>query len=141
MTTAGTAPPELLRLEKARARMLDGLEALPAERASLEDAQGRVLTEALDSRLTLPPWDNSAMDGFAVRAADVTGATRDDPVVLEVIGEAAAGRAAGVEVRPGTCVRILTGAPLTAGADAVVPVEDTDAPMGVAALPRTSRHL
>ena len=115
--------------------MLHGLAPLPGERVSLEDAQGRVLAEAIDSRLTLPPWDNSAMDGFAVRSGDVNGATRETPVVLDVIGEAAAGRAAGVEVRPGTAVRILTGAPLTAGADAVVPIEDTDAPMGAAALP------
>ncbi|HUR95927.1 MAG TPA: hypothetical protein VMY76_15195, partial [Gemmatimonadales bacterium] len=135
MTVAETAPGGLLRLEEALVRMLDGLEPLPAERVALEDAQGRVLADAIDSRLTMPPWDNSAMDGFAVRSADVVRATPDNPVVLEVIGESAAGRASGVEVREGTAVRILTGAPLTAGADTVVPVEDTDAPMGAAALP------
>jgi molybdopterin molybdotransferase len=128
--------PELMSLEDARARMLEGLEALPAEVVALGDAAGRVLAEALTSRHTLPPWDNSAMDGFAVVAADTTGAARAAPVRLDVVGEAAAGRLADVAVASGTSVRILTGAPLPQGADAVVPVESTDARMGVADLPR-----
>jgi molybdopterin molybdotransferase len=128
--------PELMSLEDARARMLEGLEALPAEVVALGDAAGRVLAGALASRNTLPPWDNSAMDGFAVVAADTTSATRDTPVRLDVVGEAAAGRVTDVVVASGSCVRILTGAPLPSGADAVVPVENTDARMGVAHLPR-----
>jgi molybdopterin molybdotransferase len=136
---ADSAPPQLLRLEEARERMLGGVGPLPAETVALPEAQGRVLAVAIDSRLTLPPWDNSAMDGFAVRAEDLVGASRDTPVTLKVTGEAAAGRSASVEVTTGTTVRILTGAPLAAGADAIVPVEDTDAPMGASALPETVR--
>ena len=125
----------LLSLDDARARMLAALEPLPEETFPLSAALGRVLASEIDSRLTLPPWDNSAMDGFAVRSEDVNGASSDHPVELRVIGESAAGRSATVQVTPGTAVRILTGAPLPGGADAVVPVEDTDAPMGVADLP------
>ncbi|CAN5813330.1 molybdopterin molybdotransferase MoeA [soil metagenome] len=126
---------DLLSLERARARMLDGLRSLPVASVELDAAHGRVLAEPVDSLLTLPPWDNSAMDGFAVRAADVAGATRDAPVTLSVAGEAAAGRAATAAVGPGSAVRILTGAPLPDGADAVVPVELTDIPPGAGALP------
>jgi len=125
----------LLSLEEARARMLEGLEPLPAEEVTLDEALGRVLAESLASRLTLPPWDNSAMDGFAVRAADVAGAASETPVSLQVTGEAAAGRVADGRVEPGTAMRILTGAPVPEGADAVVPVEQTDAAPGVAELP------
>jgi molybdenum cofactor synthesis domain-containing protein len=138
IATARTRPSaQLLTLDEARAQMLDGLSALTAQPVPLEAALGRVLAEPIESRLTLPPWDNSAMDGFAVRSADVLGASRDRPTKLKVIGEAAAGRSATVELTPGTAIRILTGAPLPDGADAVVPVEDTDAPMGAAALPET----
>ena len=93
-------------------------------------ALGRVLAESIDSLLTLPPWDNSAMDGFAVRSTDVDGADDDHPIELRVIGESAAGRSFSGEVTEGTAVRILTGAPMPSGADAVIPVEDTNAPMG-----------
>lgn len=127
--------PALMSLEDARARMLDGLGALPTEEVALGDAAGRVLAQGLFSRHTLPPWDNSAMDGFAVRAADVATASKLAPVRLAVIGEAAAGRVSSDVVTAGNCVRILTGAPLPQGADAVVAVENTDAPMGVAELP------
>jgi molybdopterin molybdotransferase len=127
--------PPLMSLEDARARMLGGLAALPTELVALGDAAGRVLAEDLASRHTLPPWDNSAMDGFAVIAADVATAAKEAPVRLAVTGEAAAGRVADVVVMSGKAVRILTGAPVPAGADAVVPVENTDAPPGVADLP------
>ena len=117
--------------------MLAGLAPLAAEMVPLDQALGRVLAEPLESLLTLPPWDNSAMDGFAVRSADVVGATGDHPVRLKVVGESAAGRPTTVEVTPGTAIRILTGAALPDGADTVIPVEDTDAPMGAAALPES----
>jgi molybdopterin molybdotransferase len=126
---------EPLRLEVARERMLAGLASLPAEPVSIAAALGRVLAEDGVARETLPPWDNSAMDGFAVRAADVAGAKSDTPVGLRVTGESAAGHAPSVRVEPGTAVRVLTGAMLPEGADAVVPVEDTDAARGVATLP------
>ena len=128
--------PALMSLEDARKRMLEGLAALPTEVVALGDAAGRVLAEDLVSRHTLPPWDNSAMDGFAVIAADLAEATRGAPVRLAVTGEAAAGRVTDAVVTAGSALRILTGAPLPAGADAVVPVENTDARPGVAELPR-----
>jgi molybdopterin molybdotransferase len=125
----------LRRLEDALAAMLHGLEPLPAEMVALGDAYGRVLAAPIESRLTLPPWDNSAMDGFAVRAADTAAAGPATPVRLQVRGEAAAGRASSQRVEAGTALRILTGAPLPEGADAVVPVEDTDLPPGAVDLP------
>ncbi|MEA2677312.1 MAG: molybdopterin molybdotransferase, partial [Chloroflexota bacterium] len=128
--------PALMSLEEARARMLEGLEALPTEVVALGDAAARVLAEALTSRNTLPPWDNSAMDGFAVITADTSAASRESPIGLKVVGEAAAGRVSDAVVTAGNAVRILTGAPLPEGADAVVAVETTDARPGVADLPR-----
>ena len=127
----------LMRLEEARERMLAGAAPLPAETVPIEAALGRILAEPVAARVTLPPWDNSAMDGFAVRAADLAGASAGSPVVLRVVGEVAAGHAPGARVETGTAVRVLTGGMLPEGADAVVPVEDTDAPPGVAALPST----
>jgi molybdopterin molybdotransferase len=115
--------------------MLAGLAPLEVERVPLADALGRVLAEDVAARHTLPPWDNSAMDGFAVRSVDVAAATADAPVRLRVVGEVAAGHAPAVEVSGGTAVRVLTGGMMPPGADAVVPVEDTDAPMGASALP------
>lgn len=128
MTLALPAP---VRLEEARARMLDGIVPLPVREVGLDEALGRVLADAPASRLTLPPFDNSAMDGFAVRAADVAGASADSPVRLRVIGEVQAGHQPEGSLIPATAMRILTGAPLPGGADAVVPVEDTDAAAGM----------
>jgi molybdopterin molybdotransferase len=125
----------LLTLEEARAHILDGVDPLPPEEIGLPDALGRVLAEDAESRLMLPPWDNSAMDGYAVRSEDITGASPDAPVTLEVRGEVAAGHTATVTVMPGTAVRVLTGGIVPEGADTIVKVEDTDAQMGVAALP------
>jgi molybdopterin molybdotransferase len=125
----------LLSLEEALGRMLDGLRPLPPETVAVEDAVGRVLAEPVAALVTMPPFDNSAMDGFAVHAADVAGAMPDAPVTLRVVGEAAAGHAPDGRVVPGSAMRVLTGAMLPPGADAVVPVEETDAAEGVAALP------
>ncbi len=95
----------------------------PAERVPLAEALGRTLAEAVVSRDALPPFDNSSVDGFAVRTADFAGGT----ATLEVTGEVAAGGVPAEAVRPGTCLRIMTGAPLPDGADAVAPVEWTEA--------------
>jgi molybdopterin molybdotransferase len=122
----------LLSVDDAQAQMLDGLIPLAAEEVALEEALSRVLAAPLTSLTTLPPWDNSAMDGFALRAADAREGAQ-----LRVVGEVAAGQRPDITVVAGTAVRILTGAPVPPGADTVVPVEDTDAPAGVAALPTT----
>lgn len=92
----------------------------------LADALDRVTAEAVTSSTDLPPWDNSAMDGYAIRARDVAGATDDQPVLLRVEGDVAAGADPGGGVlRPGTASRIATGARIPPGSDAVVPVELT----------------
>ena len=96
-----------------------------SEIAWLSEARGRVAAETVTSPLALPPWDNSAMDGYAIRSADVAGATEAAPADLEVIGEVRAGEAPDVTVRRGTAIRIATGAPVPSGADAVIPVEAT----------------
>ena len=98
---------------------------LPPETVPVSDALGRVLAEPVISSTALPPWDNSAMDGYAIRSADTVGATESSPVRLRVIGEVAAGATAAVAVEPGTAARIATGAPIPPGSDAVVPVEHT----------------
>ncbi len=120
----------LLTVEEARSAVFAAIEgATPSEVAWLSEARGRVAAEPVVSPIALPPWDNSAMDGYAVRAADVAGATEDDPKRLEVIGEVRAGQAPVDEVRRGTALRIATGAPLPPRADSVVPVEGTT-PLG-----------
>ncbi len=126
---------EMLRLEDALSRVLDGARPLPLETVTLEDAQGQVLAVPVVATTSLPPWDNSAMDGFAVRSADVAGASPDSPVRLRVVGEVAAGHAPDRGITAGAAMRITTGAMVPSGADAVVPVEETDAPGGVSALP------
>ncbi|MEU7425747.1 gephyrin-like molybdotransferase Glp [Streptomyces sp. NPDC040750] len=96
----------------------------------LLDAQGCVLVEDVMVPVSLPPFDNSSMDGYAVRVADVEGAGEEFPAVLEVVGDVAAGAADPVRVGPGQAARIMTGAPLPPGAEAVVPVEWTDGGLG-----------
>lgn len=117
---------DLLPLEAAWDQVLGLVPgALPAEDVPPAEALGRVVAEAVTARVDLPPWDNSAMDGYAVRAADTAQATVDVPVRLAIVGEVAAGAAPGVVVEPGLAARIATGAPVPPGADAVVPVELT----------------
>ena len=130
-----TGGERMLALEEARALIMALVDPLEAEQVPLEDCLDRVLTADVVSRLTLPPWPNSAMDGFAVRSTDIAGASAERPVRLRVIGEVAAGHESTIEVGPRSAARILTGAPLPAGADAVVPVEQTDARAGAAELP------
>lgn len=108
-------------------RVVAGLfRARPATTAALADAQGLVLADDVVARLALPVFDNSAMDGYAVRAEDIAAAAPGHPVVLPVAEDIPAGRTDELALQPGTAHRIMTGAPLPAGATAVVPVEDTD---------------
>lgn len=99
---------------------------LQAESIALDDALGRTLAGDIVSPIDHPPWDNSAMDGFAVRAADVRGATAHKPVLLRVTEEVPAGGFAAGSVGPGEAIRIMTGAPMPAGADCVVRIEHTE---------------
>jgi molybdopterin molybdotransferase len=106
--------------------VLGRVQPLPAFDQPLLEALGLVLCEDVVSGISLPGFDNSAMDGYAVRAEDLTGATDDQPITLPVVGEFRAGRVEPIVVTPGTCVRIMTGAAMPRGADSVVPVEWTD---------------
>jgi molybdopterin molybdotransferase len=109
------------------AHILDVVKPLPPYEQPLLEALGLPICEDVDAAVDLPNFDNSAMDGYAVRAEDVAGATVDSPVLLPVVGESAAGQTKAYALTPGQAVKIMTGAPLPAGADAVVPVEWTDA--------------
>jgi molybdopterin molybdotransferase len=116
----------LLTVEDARNAVLDAIGGpLESERVATTASLRRVLAATVEAATDLPPWDNSAMDGYAIRAADTTGATEDAPRWLRIVGEVAAGQAPSTSVETGAAVRIATGAPLPAGADAVVPVELT----------------
>ena len=115
----------MLELEEARARILAALTPLPVESVALGAACGRFIAAPVSSPMYLPGFDNSAMDGYAVRAADVAGASADAPVSLREVGRAAAGEVFAGTLEKGCCVRVFTGSPLPAGADAVVMQEDT----------------
>jgi len=115
----------MISVDEARNYILSRIEPLPAEKVELLDALDRALAEDVVAEIDVPPFSNSAMDGYAVRAGDIAGARSDAPVVLRVIEELAAGAAPTTEVGPGTAARIMTGAPMPRGADAVVKVEDT----------------
>jgi len=116
----------VLGVADASARILAGVEPLGVERVALLDAAGRVLATPVASPLTLPAWDNSAMDGYAVRAADIERAREDTPVSLRVLESVQAGEFPSKRVESGTAIRIMTGAPVPEGADSVVRVEDTN---------------
>ncbi len=116
----------LLPLEDARGHVLERVAPLPPERVAVADARGCVLAEGVTSPEDVPPFANTAMDGYAVRAADVAGASADAPVELPVVAEVAAGHPADRPLQAGEAMRIFTGAPMPSGADAVVMVERTE---------------
>ena len=116
----------MISVEDARERILGFFSQLDAEERAISDALGQVLTEDIVGRFDVPPWDNSAMDGYALQAGDIENAHPDAPVTLNVIGSIAAGEIPSESVKQGAAIRIMTGAPLPDGADAVVPFEDTD---------------
>ena len=116
----------MLTVPEASARILEHIAPLAIERVPLLDALGMVLAEPVRAPMTLPAWDNSAMDGYAVRGADIDAASADHPVSLRVLETVAAGRFATQPVGDGEAIRIMTGAPIPDGADTVVRVEDTD---------------
>jgi molybdopterin molybdotransferase len=116
----------LLQWEEARDRVLKGVAPMPTETVPLGDAHGLVLAEDAVAKDAMPPFDNSAMDGFAVQHRDLVGASNTDPAALRVLDVLGAGRAADIPVEPGTAIRVMTGAPIPPGADAVVQVEWTE---------------
>jgi molybdopterin molybdotransferase len=113
-------------VEAYQGAILSAITPLAATSLELPAAEGCVLAEDVTAAVALPPFDNSSMDGYAVRAADVAGASQDSPATLRVTGEIAAGDIGVYRLAPGTAIKIMTGAQLPAGADAVVPVELTD---------------
>ena len=117
---------DLLSVEDALSRVLSLARPLGSEDVDLEVAAGMVLAEDIRARTPVPPHDNSALDGYALRAADIAPAGPNTPVRLEVIYEQPAGSSDPRPVGPGQAVRIMTGAPIPVGADAVVGFEDTD---------------
>ncbi|GAA4427664.1 molybdopterin molybdotransferase MoeA [Georgenia halophila] len=120
----------MITVEEHRAAVVSGVAPLGVRRVALREALGCVLAEDVTASLAVPPFDNSAMDGYAVRAGDVAEAGEEAPVRLRVVGDVPAGSAERPEVLAGTAARIMTGAPMPPGADAVVPVERTDQPVG-----------
>ncbi len=120
----------MISVEEALERILAYVSVLDAEERPILDALGQVLAEDAVSSMDIPPMDNTAMDGYAVRAADTAGASDETPVQLRVIGELAAGYLFDGDVGAGAAVRIMTGAPVPRGADAIVPFEETDEPAG-----------
>jgi molybdopterin molybdotransferase len=116
----------MLTVDQASQIILDALRPLSTEIISFADALGRVLGEDVVADAPVPPFVQSAMDGFALRSADTLQATPDRPILLQVLGTLGAGHQASWMLSPGTAVRIMTGAPIPDGADAVVKREDTE---------------
>ena len=117
---------ELISLEEARETMLALIGTIETETCATPEAFGRVLRQPIEARDLIPPFDNSAMDGYAVQAADLAAATEDHPVTLPVAFRLQAGEVADEPLAAGSAVRIMTGAPLPPGAEAVVPHELTE---------------
>ncbi len=113
-------------VHEASDRILAGIRPLAIEQVPLREALGRVLAEDVLSPIEHPPWDNSSMDGYAVRADDGASASASSPVVLPVLETVRAGQRPSRPLDPGTAIRVMTGAPVPDGADTVIRVEDTD---------------
>ena len=116
----------MISVEDARARILAFFSRLAPTQVPVLDALGQVLAEDVTASFDIPPLDNTAMDGYAVRSADTTGASEERPRRLRVIADLAAGYVLDTPVGEGDAVRIMTGAPIPPGADAIVPFEETD---------------
>ena len=123
---SGQPVPDWLSVEEALDRVLAACTPLPVSQLPVSEAVGRALAAGVASRVDHPPWDNSAMDGFAVRAVDVQGATEQAPVRLPVSDDVSAGAFPRGPLAPGTAARVMTGAPVPAGATGVIRIEHTD---------------
>ena len=118
--------PNMIPVEEALERILSTVHVLEPEIKPILDCVGQVLAGDVVAGFDIPPHDNSAMDGFAVLSGDTSQASKEQPVYLDVIGEVAAGYTSSLKLTKGKAIRIMTGAPLPAGADAVVQFENTD---------------
>jgi molybdopterin molybdotransferase len=116
----------MLSVEEASERILAEIRPLDAERVHLRQALGRVCAQDIAATVTMPPWSNSSMDGYAVRSADITPTMSGKPVRLKVVATIPAGGFAPRALRRGEAMRIMTGAPVPDGADSVIRKEDTD---------------
>jgi molybdopterin molybdotransferase len=114
----------MISVEEALKRILDSISSLGLEKVSILDALGRVIGEDVYANRTIPPKDNSAMDGYALRAEDTRGASSEKPTLLEIIEDIPAGAIPIKRIEAGQAARIMTGAPLPEGADAIIRMED-----------------
>lgn len=113
--------------EEAVARLLTAIPfTLSTQVVNLDDALGRVAAQDICAPFNHPPFDRSPLDGYAAKAADTVGACRETPAILKVVGEIFAGMSPAPRLQPGEAIRIMTGAPIPAGADCVIRQEDTD---------------
>lgn len=116
----------MMRVEEALREVLNPITSLEPTNMAIGDTLNLVLAQTVKAPMDLPRWDNSGMDGYAVRASDIVGASKNNPKTLPVIGEIAAGSFPEIKLDPKTAIRIMTGAPIPAGADTIVRFEDTD---------------
>jgi len=127
MAGAPDSTPPSISVTEHRQRILDSITQLPARLVPLADALGHTLSVDVHAGVDVPGFDNSAMDGYALRQSDAATASETSPVTLRVVGDLPAGSALNPRLKPGTAVRIMTGAPVPDDADCIVPVEQTDA--------------
>ncbi len=120
----------MIELEEATRKLMAKARPLGTEEVSVLEALGRVLREDIRSPFPIPPFSKSAMDGYAVRSADVVAASEESPVELRVLEDVPAGKVGRHRVTKGTAARIMTGAPIPPGADAIVMVEYTERTSG-----------
>src|SRR6476659_4509545 len=133
-----------ISVDEHRRRILEAVKPRPVFQQPLMDALGLACAEDVVAPISLPSFDNSAMDGYAVVHADVATASAESPVHLPVVGEIGAGKADLLAMSPGTAVKIMTGAPVPVGADAVVPYEWTDrgvAQVIISRAPELGQHV
>jgi molybdopterin molybdotransferase len=118
--------PDWLTVEEAQRTVLSRIQQIGVEDVPITEALGRVLATDVESTLVHPPWDNSAMDGYAVRSKDVADVSRERPAVLEVVEEVQAGDFPTRAVAPGEAIKVMTGAPVPEGAEGVTRIEYTE---------------
>jgi molybdopterin molybdotransferase len=139
VSAAGASRRRLRTVAEQLSKVLDTIGTVDPIELALLDAQGLLLAEQVHTDAALPGFDSAAMDGYAVRAVDLKQASEDRPVVLPVVGDVLAGMRAVSGMGPGLCMRIMTGAPIPPGADAVVPLEQTDSGVARVAIRRSLR--